>query len=65
MTKTGDCFGEIRFQIEFQDKLGVMFPMLQIDPKTLQKICDETEWHLDVIFTTDKGSYLAKLTKKD
>lgn len=62
--QSGRYFGEIRFQIEYQEKLGDMFHMLQIDPKTLQKICDETGWNLEVIFRAERGSYLAKITRK-
>ncbi|UYP47166.1 hypothetical protein NEF87_003451 [Candidatus Lokiarchaeum ossiferum] len=62
--QNGRYFGEIRFQIEFQGKLGDMFHMLQIDPKTLQTLCDEVGLHLEVIFRGDRGSYLAKITRK-
>lgn len=62
--QSGRYFGEIRFQIEFQGQLGEMFRMLQIDPITLQKICEETGWQLEVIYKGNRGDYLANISRK-
>lgn len=54
--------GEITYIVEYLGQQGSKVPWLYVDPDTLIRIASQTQWHCQIIYQDDEGSYLAKLT---
>lgn len=60
----GRYFGEVEYQMEYQDQLSKAYSWLFVDQKTLEEYAWETGWFCQIIFE-EEGQYLARLIKKD
>jgi len=61
----GEYPGELQYQMEFQGARGAPFPQLFVDPRTLTRVAEELDWHIDVVWDGEGGEYLAVLTREN
>lgn len=61
--KLGKYPGEITISIEYNGKLGKEFQILHIDPDTLKETAEKAGWNCKILYVSEDGLYLAKLSK--
>ena len=61
--KSGRYFGVIRLQLECKGQYGQPFKLLHIDPGTLNNIAEELNWKFNILYRTESGDFLAKISK--
>ncbi len=62
LENSGRYFGELRMQFEYQNQAGPMFPVLYVDPETLDAHASASGWSCEIACREEDGNYLGKLT---
>jgi hypothetical protein len=62
LENSGRYFGELRMQFEYQSQAGPMFPVLYVDPETLDAHASASGWSCEIACREEDGNYLGKLT---
>ena len=62
--QAGRYIGEVRLQFEFKGEKGPFFGWLHIDSQTLQELAAIRKWRTEIIYQSEDGEYLARLTCK-
>lgn len=62
--KPSHYFGEIKYQYEYKGKMGVEFPWLFIDQKTLVEVADEKGWLIQFLYEDEYDQYLVRMIKR-
>lgn len=60
--KSGKYPGEITISIEYNGILGKEFQILHIDPDSLKDVAEKVGWNCEILYTSEGGLYLAKLS---
>jgi SAM-dependent methyltransferase len=60
-----EYFGEINYQLIFEETEGAVYQWLYVDQEKLAEIAAECHWNCNIIFEQEDGSYLAQLTKME
>lgn len=57
-------FGEVNYQLSFEEEVGSKYQWLYIDEETLEQLAKNCGWNCEVLYEVEDGSYLAQLTKQ-
>lgn len=57
-------YGEVYFQMQYKDTIGVPFPWLYIDADTLKQVAKENGYDVEIVEKGEHYDYLARITKK-
>lgn len=57
-------FGEIKYQLTFNEEEGAPYQWLYIDQELLTETAELNGWLCEIIYEQEDGSYLARLTKR-
>ena len=57
-------YGEMVFQMQYKDTVGVLFPWLYIDPSTLVETASRNGFQAEIITEGEHYDYLARITRK-
>lgn len=63
--ESNSYYGEISYQLSFEQFEGEAYQWLYVDPLTLHNIAVQNNWNCQIIYEEGDGSYLARLTKSD
>ncbi|KAA3643727.1 MAG: class I SAM-dependent methyltransferase, partial [Bacteroidetes bacterium] len=58
-----DYFGEVNYQLSYEEIIGSKYQWLYVDEEKLEEIATECGWNTEIIYEVEDGSYLARLTK--
>ena len=61
--RAGRYIGEVRVQLQFEDKISPYFSWLHVDPETLAIKAQGAKWHFEMLVEESDGDYLAQLTQ--
>lgn len=61
--RAGRYVGEVRVQLQFEDKISPYFSWLHVDPETLSIKARQAGWHFEMLREEGDGDYLAQLTR--
>lgn len=57
-------YGELSYQVSYNNQLSKEFPWLYLDAKTLKEMAVKQQWDLEILFEGEDDNYLAKITAK-
>ncbi|MET1260238.1 class I SAM-dependent methyltransferase [Flagellimonas sp. DF-77] len=57
-------YGEVEFQMTYNDESGPWFPWLYVDFDTLAEACQKVDLHCELVSEGEHYDYLARLTEK-
>ncbi|MCR5131720.1 MAG: class I SAM-dependent methyltransferase [Prevotella sp.] len=61
--ETGNYYGELSFQMQYRDTIGLPFSWLYVDPDTLKRITAEHGYRAEIVAPGNNYDYLARITK--